>query len=254
MQVAELLEILVQINEAGALHHEGIELLDGCVGVACLAVALGLRIDNAVQSFGEKNEGTNDKTGVGILFLNIVTNEHAQGQDDTGTGTTGSGGSNDNTHCLLHIFAGLAEKIIDGIIERTDLTGLDGGVQSKTGDSTNLTRAFGYGLIIHNRVLGEPLFACFLIIVQIAADSLGVGGLYPVDFVLAACNVGKVVDVGIQAKEVDIFFLLGSAKVTNLLDDLASGTADAHEQSGSRNLIGLQFLGFDFHASFSFFF
>ena len=240
VEVVVALQVLIHIEEAGALHHKGVDLLDGGVGVAALGLPLGRGGDDAVQGLGQQNQGTDNEAGVGVLVLDIVPDEHGQRQDDAGTGTAGCGGDHDDTHSLLHFLAVLAEQVVNGIVQGIDVAGLDGGVQGQTGNGTDLTGAFGDGLIVNNGILGEPVLQGVLIIVQVVTHGLGIGSLDVVDVGVAGGHGVQVVDVGIQTREVDVFLFLGTAHFGHLTDDAAAGTADADEQSRCFHLIGFQ--------------
>ena len=131
MQVAVAAQLAVaHIHKAGTLHHKGVDLLDSGVGIAALALALGGGVDDAVQGLGQQDHRADDQRCVGILGIHIITHKHGQGQDDTGAGTARSGGHHDYAHGLLHLLAVLAEQVVNGVVQRLDMTGLDGGVQS----------------------------------------------------------------------------------------------------------------------------
>ena len=233
VQILIAAEIAVaHVHKAGALHHEGVDLLDGGVGVAALALPLGGGVDDAVQSLGQQDHRAHDQRGVGIFGVDIIPDDHRQRQDDARAGAAGGGGGNDNTHGLLEGLAVLAEQVVNGVIQRFQLAGLDGGVEGQTGDGTHLTGALGNRLVVHDGVLGEPVFQSVLIVVQVVTHGLGVGGLDIVDMGAAFGNVGQVVDVGVQTDKIDVFLLARAALLCHPFDDVAAGTANTDKQGG----------------------
>ena len=233
VQVLVAAEIAVpHVHKAGALHHEGVDLLDGGVGVAALALPLGGGVDDAVQGLGQQDHRADDEGGVGVLVVDIIPHDHGQGQDDARAGAAGGGGGDDDAHGLLEGLAVLAEQVVDGVVQGLDLAGLDGGVEGQAGDGPDLAGALGHRLVVHDGVFREPVLQGVGVIVQVIAHGLGVGGLDVVDVGAAFGDVGQVVDIGVQADEVDVLLLSGAAHLGHPLDDVAAGAADADKQGG----------------------
>ena len=224
-------QILVDIEEAGALHHEGVDLLDGGIGVAALALPLSVGVDDAVQRLRQKDQGADDQAGVGVLILDIVPQIHGQRQQDTGAGTAGGRGDDNGTHGLLHLLTALAEQVVHSVQQRADAAGLNGGVQGQTGDGPDLSGTLGHRLVVQDGVLGKPVVQCVCIVIQIVAHRLSVGRLDGVDVAPAAGHAGQIVDIGVQTDKVDVLPFAGAAHLRHTPDDAASGAANTHKQS-----------------------
>ncbi len=110
-------QILVDIEEAGALHHEGVDLLDGGIGVAALALPLSVGVDDAVQRLPAEGSGATIRL-VLVLILDIVPQIHGQRQQDTGAGDRRSGrGDDDGTHGLFISYRS-CEQVVHSVQQR----------------------------------------------------------------------------------------------------------------------------------------
>ena len=231
VQVAVPLQVLVDVKEPGALHHKGVDLLDGGIGISSLAVSLHRGVNDAVQRLGQHHQSPHNQAGVGVLVLYVVPDQHSQGQHDAGAGAARGGGGDDAAHGLLHGLSGLAEQLVDGIIQGADFPRLYRAVQGQTGDGTHLSGALGHGLVVEHRIFGKPVLQRVLVVVQVVAHRLGVGGLHRLDGGLALGHPGQIIHVGVQAHKADVFYLSRPAHFGHHFDDVASGSAYAYKQS-----------------------